>query len=172
MERYAAGDDCAFAAVYDGVAPRVYALALRALGDAGLAEDVVQRTLLNIHRARGAFVRGAEVMPWAYAIARRLIVDTARRRARERRLAEVAPAPMAPAPPDAGIAAAETAASLALAFAALPETQRTALDLRGRGVPLAVSAQAQGTTVTAVKLRLHRAVGSLRAALRAREPHE
>src|SRR5262245_4177870 len=86
-ERTANGDDDAFGAVYDAVAPRVHALALRALGDRMLAEDVVQQTLLNVHRARGAFVPGSPVMPWAYAIARRLIIDAIRRRKRDQRLA-------------------------------------------------------------------------------------
>src|SRR5437762_10480272 len=83
MDRYAAGDDLAFGAVYDAVAPRVFTLAVRALGDRTLAEDVVQQTLLNIHRARGAFAPGSPLLPWAYAIARRLVVDAIRGRNRE-----------------------------------------------------------------------------------------
>ncbi len=61
MDRYAAGDDSAFEAIYDAVAPRV-AWRWRSLGDRTLAEDIVQQTLLNIHRARGAFMPGAPLM--------------------------------------------------------------------------------------------------------------
>ena len=46
----------------------------------------MQQTLLQMHRARGSFIPGAAVMPWAFAIARRLIIDGARRRRIERRL--------------------------------------------------------------------------------------
>src|SRR6185436_17608736 len=133
------------------------------------AEDVVQQTLLNIHRARGAFVPGAPLMPWAYAIARRLIVDTIRRRRRELRLVEGGPRPdhrqRRPTMPDEELMACETAGSLRLALAELPGSQQAVLHLRGEGLPLATMATTLGTTVTAVKLRLHRAMSSLRSAL-------
>lgn len=168
MDRYAAGDDDAFGAIYDAVAPRVLALAVRSLGDRTLAEDVVQQTLLNIHRARGAFVPGAPLMPWAYAIARRLIVDAARRRKREQRLAlDEAPPErqVRPATPHEELLAYETAGSLRLAVAALPGPQQAVLLLRGEGQKLTAMAATLGTTVTAVKLRLHRAMVSLRSAV-------
>jgi RNA polymerase sigma-70 factor, ECF subfamily len=168
MERYACGDELAFATVYDAVAPRVLALAVRSLGDRALAEDVAQQTLLNIHRARGAFVPGSPLMPWAYAIARRLIVDTVRRRKREVQVAETddAPAPpTSPATPHEELMAQQTAGSLRLAMSALPGSQQAVLHLRGEGLPLSTMASTLGTTVTAVKLRLHRAMTSLRGAL-------
>jgi RNA polymerase sigma-70 factor (ECF subfamily) len=168
MERYARGDDLAFAAVHDAVAPRVLALATRALGDRMAAEDLVQQTLLNIHRARGTFVPGAPLMPWAYAIARRLIVDAIRRRRRELRLARCEGSPERlprPATPDEDLMAHETAGSLRATFAALPGSQQAVLHLRGEGLTLSTTAAALGTTVTAVKLRLHRAMASLRSAI-------
>ena len=168
MERYAGGDDRAFEAVYDAVAPRVFSLAVRALGDRTLAEDVMQQTLLNIHRARGAFVPGSPLMPWAYAIARRLIVDAVRRRRRELRLAETEASPerqSGPATPHEELLAYEAAGSLRLALAELPGSQQAVLQLRQQGVTLAGMAATLGTTVTAVKLRLHRAMSSLRSSL-------
>lgn len=173
MERYASGDDLAFDAVYDAVAPRVLALAIRSLGDRTLAEDVVQQTLLNIHRARGAFVPRSPLMPWAYAIARRLIVDAVRRRRRELRLVEhdgSADRRRQPTMPDEALMAHETAGSLRATFAALPGSQQAVLHLRGEGLPLSAMAATLGTTVTAVKLRLHRAMGSLRSALAEARP--
>jgi RNA polymerase sigma-70 factor (ECF subfamily) len=168
MDRYASGDDLAFGAVYDAVAPRVLTLAARALGERTLAEDVVQQTLLNIHRARGAFVPGSPLMPWAYAIARRLIVDAIRRRQRELRLAQDGQPPdqqPRPTTPDEELMAYQTAGSLRVALAELPGSQQTVLHLRGQGLPLSAMATTLGTTVTAVKLRLHRAMSSLRGAL-------
>lgn len=167
MERYASGDDLAFAEVYDAVAPRVLALAVRALGDRMLAEDVVQQTLLNIHRARGAFIIGSPLMPWAYAIARRLIVDAIRRRRRESQLdgESVAERQPRPATPDEDLEAQRTAGSLRMAFASLPGSQQTVLHMRGQGVKLSAMATSLGTTVTAVKLRLHRAMTSLKSAV-------
>jgi RNA polymerase sigma-70 factor (ECF subfamily) len=173
MERYARGDDGAFATVYDAVAPRIYAFAVRSLGDRTQAEDIVQLTLLNIHRARGSFVAGAPLMPWAYAIARRLIVDTVRRRRRDSRLAQTEVSPdrqPRPATPDEELMASEIAGSLRTSFTALPGAQQAVLHLRAEGQKLTTMAAALGTTVTAVKLRLHRAMSSLRSSLAAATP--
>jgi RNA polymerase sigma-70 factor (ECF subfamily) len=170
MERYASGDDLAFAAVYDTVAPRVFALAVRSLGERTLAEDVVQLTLLNIHRARGAFVPGSPLLPWAYAIARRLVVDVIRQRKRELRLAQRTDDSdrlRQPTTPDEELAASRVQGSLRTAVAALPGSQQEVLQLRGKGMPLSTIAASLGTTVSAVKLRLHRATTTLRGALAA-----
>ena len=70
MERYAAGDDAAFATVYDVLAPRLYGYLLRQTRERSSAEDLLQQTMLHIHRARVRFIAGAEVTPWAFAIAR------------------------------------------------------------------------------------------------------
>ena len=83
MERYAAGDDAAFPSVYDAVAPRLYGYLLRQTRDRARAEDLLQQTMLHIPRARVRFIAGAEVMPWAFAIARRLLLDWLRRNRRE-----------------------------------------------------------------------------------------
>ena len=171
MERYAAGDDTAFAELYDELAPRLKTLAVREVRDAALAEDVIQQTFLNMHRARGMFTRGAEVLPWAYAIARRLATDELRRRARASRLETTVPraVELTGIRPDDEIVAQQTAQSLSIAFAALPELQRRVFDLRGRGLSIAEVAGSLGTTIPSVKLRLQRAGQALRAALKSTE---
>ena len=83
MERYADGDESAFATLYDEVAPRLLRFTSRQLRSAAAAEDVVQQAFLQMHVARGQFTRGAAVLPWAYAIARRLVIDLSRRRGHE-----------------------------------------------------------------------------------------
>ena len=174
MERYAGGDDGAFAELYEELAPRLKALAGRELRDPALAEDVVQQTFLNIHRARGMFVVGAEVLPWAYAIARRIATDELRRRTRAKRLEDAGQrtVPGVATRPDEEIVAQQTAACLGVAFAALPESQQRVFHLRGRGLSIAEVAGSLGTTIPSVKLRLHRAAVALRACLAAcaREP--
>ncbi len=84
MDRYAAGDDSAFAEVYDGLAARLYEYLLAQVRNRALAEDLVQQTFLQMHRARGSFAAGSDVRPWAFAIARRLMIDGMRRAKRER----------------------------------------------------------------------------------------
>jgi RNA polymerase sigma-70 factor (ECF subfamily) len=92
MERYSKGDEAAFAELYDAIAPRLLGFLRKATRDHVAAEDLMQQTLLQIHRARGSFIPGARVLPWAYAIGRRLMIDSARRRRVERRLFSDAPA--------------------------------------------------------------------------------
>jgi RNA polymerase sigma-70 factor (ECF subfamily) len=168
MTRYAAGDDAAFAEVYDELSPRLYGFLLRQTRDVARAEDVLQQTFLQIHRARDTFIAGAEVLPWAFAIARRLLIDSRRRGPREilqdsdARDAGVAQEPRAD---DLAIAH-ELASRIRRELARLPEAQRVAFELvKQDGLSHAEAAQALGTTVTAVRLRAHRAYEALRAVL-------
>src|SRR4051794_16522471 len=82
MDRYADGDDSAFEILYDELAPRLHRFAFRDTGSRSAAQDAVQHVLLQIHSSRARFVRGAAVLPWAYAIARRLLMDGRRKAAR------------------------------------------------------------------------------------------
>jgi RNA polymerase sigma-70 factor (ECF subfamily) len=86
MERYSRGDEAAFAELYDELAPRLLRFLRRATRDTFAAEDLMQQTLLHMHHARGSFIAGSPVMPWALAIARRLMTDRARRYHVERRI--------------------------------------------------------------------------------------
>jgi RNA polymerase sigma-70 factor (ECF subfamily) len=168
MERYGAGDDAAFAAVYDKIAPRLYGYLLRQTRERARAEDLVQQTMLHIHRARTRFIPGAEVTPWAFAIARRLLLDGLRRAKRE-----VAPSEDDPdtalAPGDAAdemVQARELASRINAVLAKLPESQRVAFELlKQEGLTVAEAAEVLGTTAAAVKLRAHRAYEALRLAL-------
>ena len=171
MERYARGDDGAFLEVYDALAPRLYAYLLRQTRDAARAEDLVQQTLLHMHRARGRFIPGAEVLPWAFAIARRLLIDGLRRTKREV-LADSddegdgAQAQATDAAADDLVQAQELATRIRAALKKLPEQQRVAFELvKQEGLSLAEAAEVLGTTVAAVKLRAHRAYEALRAVL-------
>src|SRR5581483_5628142 len=84
MARYAQGDASTFGAVYDGVAPRLERYLRRhQRGGAVRIEDVLQQTFLQMHASRGTFIIGAEVFPWALAIARRLMLDLGRKVRRE-----------------------------------------------------------------------------------------
>src|SRR3954470_16436343 len=75
MNRYADGDASAFPVLYDAIAPRIEGLVRRRTRDASRIDDIVQQTFERIHRARGTFIRGSDVLSWAFAIARNLCVD-------------------------------------------------------------------------------------------------
>lgn len=168
MDRYAAGDDAAFAQVYDALAARLYGYLVRQTREVARAEDLLQQTMLQIHRARSSFIPGAEVTPWAFAIARRLLVDSVRRGRREALGAEGEPDPGASPEPlaDEWVAAKDLARRVESVLAKLPQSQRQAFELiKNEGLSVAEAAQVLGTTVAAVKLRAHRAYEALRGAL-------
>ena len=167
MDRYAAGNDAAFGDVYDALAPRLYGYLLRQTREAARAEDLLQQTMLKIHAGRGRFFVGAQVVPWAFAIARRLLIDSYRRRKRETKLMDAGPdeAPALPGTEDL-LHRKRLVQSLELEVSKLPEAQRVAFELTKReGLSLREVAEVLGTTVMAVKLRLHRAQLALRAAV-------
>ncbi len=172
MERYAAGDDDAFAAVYDALAARVRGYLRRHVRDAHRCDDLLQETFLRMHRARGTFVKGGAVLPWALAIARRLMLDQVRRDRRASCLVSdaISSRSLTPSPvahPEHLVEARELAGRLADAVARLPDSQRSAFELLKReGLTLTEAAGVLGVTVTAVKLRAHRAYTSVRGTIR------
>jgi RNA polymerase sigma-70 factor (ECF subfamily) len=173
MDRYVDGDAAAFGEVHRLLAPRLYAALVRWTRDHHRAEDLLQQTFLHMHAARGAYVRSSDVVPWAFAIARRLLVDASRRQrkevlfhtaedeasARDSRVERF----------DVPESICATSEQKALAVAALErmcEAHREAYLLLHRdGLSVAQAADALRTTRMAVKLRAHRAYARLRAAI-------
>jgi len=168
MERYASGDDSAFTDLYDLLTPRLHAYLLRQTRDAARAEDLLQQTMLQLHSTRGRFMMGGEVFAWAFAIARRLLINSYRRRQREVRGREVqlAETPAFPAPADEVLHSKRLSRTVERELSRLPERQRVAIELMKKdGLSLREVAEVLGTTSNAVKLRVHRACATLRAAL-------
>jgi len=163
MDRYASGDTAAFELVYDGLAPRLRAMLQRQGCPPSSVEDVVQQTFLQLHVARAHYRKGQDVAPWAFAIARRLRIDAWRRSQREKR--QVLRTPEEPPDPEHALVAGETARQLAHGLAALPDPQREAFSLvKLEGLSLRQTAAVLDTSVTAIKLRIHRAYQLLRGA--------
>src|SRR4051812_43990891 len=75
MDRYAGGDDAAFEIVFNEIGPRLFGYLMRHTPTRERAEDILQHTFEKIHKARGTFISGSPVLPWAFAIARRLMID-------------------------------------------------------------------------------------------------
>jgi RNA polymerase sigma-70 factor (ECF subfamily) len=155
--------------VYDAIAPRVHAYLRRQTHDASAADDLLQQTLLRIHRQRGSYLTGAAVLPWAFAIARRLYIDELRRNKTDALHAARAVAE------DDGLAASSADDALSLRqltelveneLSRIPASQRIAFELvRVDGLSHDQAAQALGTTVNAIKLRTFRAYEALRTVL-------
>jgi len=174
MQRYVDGDAGAFRALYALLAPKLLGYLAKMTRDRAVAEDLLQQTFLKVHRARTAWVPGADPTPWIYAIAHRTFLDEARRTTRAVvRVGKDEQLPEVPAALD-GVAegAAEpvadperTKAALA-ALASLPPQQREAVVLtKLDGKSIADAAAIAGTTPGAMKVRAHRGYVALRKAL-------
>jgi RNA polymerase sigma-70 factor (ECF subfamily) len=154
MDRYASGDDAAFDALYDALAPRLHGFLIRQLRDRTHAEDLLQQTMLQIHCARASYVAGAPVVPWAFAIARNLLVDAHRRRRTRSEVMldeEQGDRPSTEPAPDEAAQSREAAETIDRVLAALPEPQRLAFELlKYDGLSLAEAAEVLGASIAAV----------------------
>jgi RNA polymerase sigma-70 factor (ECF subfamily) len=168
MRRYAAGDNTAFSKLYDLLAPKLYGYLLRQTRDPARSEDLLQQTMLQLHCVRARFQPDASVAPWAFAIARRILIDNHRgvRREAVRDEIRTMEEPATSTATDEVLHTKRVARVIEQQLARLPEAQRTAFELMQRdGLSLREAAQVLGTTENAIKLRAHRARTALRAAI-------
>jgi RNA polymerase sigma-70 factor, ECF subfamily len=86
-------DESVLRAAYAAHGPELYRFAVRALGDNGAAEEVVQETFLRAWRSGDRFDPAlGSLRTWLFAIARNVVIDVTRRRsARPQWLNEVPP---------------------------------------------------------------------------------
>nr|HEX4317891.1 RNA polymerase sigma factor [Kofleriaceae bacterium] len=177
MARYCDGDATAFRELYAAVAPRLLGYLVKMARSRAVADDLLQHTFLKVHRARAAYVRGADPVPWIYAIAHRTFLDEARRvaRGKERAAGDDVPEVAAGITGESDDRRDDARADLDLAgvamaaLAELPEQQREAVVLtKLEGKTVAEAAEIAGTTVGAMKVRAHRGYEALRRLLGAR----
>lgn len=166
MDAFAEGDAMAFETLYDELAPRLYAYVRRLTRVDAAAEDIVQQCFLNIHQARSRFVRGSQVEPWAFAIARRLVIDWARIQGRTWDAGALDDTFGNSQGPEVIAHQSDFLIALRSELELVPEKLREAfLLVRVEGFSLAEAAELLGTTAVAVKLRAHRAGVLLRSSL-------
>ncbi len=166
MERYAAGDDRAFDALYGQLSAPLYRFCLRLTTRRPEADDLFQETFLKLHRARATFTPGSNALHWSYAIARSLFLTGVRYwRRRPEQLGDGVDM-AAHDTPEAEVTAEHLLDVVSLALERMSEKNRVAYVLmKEEGLSAADAAAVLGTTADAVKQRAHRAYQQLRGAL-------
>ena len=167
LARVAAGDVGALEELYARHGRAVFACLCALTPDRGLAEELLQDTLVAAWAGAGGFSQEGSVRSWLLGIARRRARDALRRR--HLRLAPLADGDRLPAPPGAtdelALARAELG-ELAVAIRALPEAHQEVLVLTFvHGLPNGEAAGVLGVPVGTVKSRLNHARVALRAAV-------
>jgi RNA polymerase sigma-70 factor (ECF subfamily) len=74
MAEYQAGSVEAFDRLHDALAPALKAYLTSLTRDATRADDLLQETFLQMHRARASHTPGEAVRPWVFAIAKRVFL--------------------------------------------------------------------------------------------------
>jgi RNA polymerase sigma-70 factor (ECF subfamily) len=156
MERAQGGDRRAYAALLTEVATLVRGFVRSRLQAHDAIEDIVQETLLSIHRDRHSYDPARPFGPWMYAIARHRMLDfvAKQRRNRERETSwqRVAPAP----------AATEHADALHAALSLLTKAQREIVRmLKLEGYSVAEISAKTGLSQAAVRTTAYRGYRSL-----------
>ena len=123
------------------------------------AEDLVQETILAIHLRLDSFERTRPFSPWAYAIARYKLIDYFRRTGCQTTVPlEDVPALFAFETSDETMARNDVVKLLSH----LPEHQRNlVVDVKLRGLSVQEVAENTNLTISAVKVRIHRALKTL-----------
>lgn len=171
MQAAQAGDGRSYARLLNEITPRVQRMVRRQRNflPAADIEDLVQDVLISLHAVRATYDPGRPFMPWLIAITRNRLADGARRYARQK-ANEVNVDEYPVTFPEAGANADSEQyrdpEALRQAIQALPPGQREALEmLKLREMTLKEAAIASGTSVGALKVSVHRAIGALRKAL-------
>src|SRR5215471_10606519 len=174
MQRYARGEDPVFEDLYRLMAPRLYRFCLRLAASRPEADDLLQETMLRIHRARATYLPGSNALHWAFAISRSVHLD--RLRYRRRRPEDLGPANDAAehnglatdsrCSPEAEVLARDLAAIVTAELGKMSEKNRVAyVLLKEEGLSVKAAAELLGTTAAVVRQRAHRAYEQLRTVL-------
>ena len=162
LQRFALGEIDAFETLVRQFQGDIYAWTVRIVRDPGKAEDLTVETLWRIYRARHQFRPDGNFAAWARRIATNLAVDHLRRKRPEQTLLAEPTGP----PPADQLLQRETREKIQQAFRRLPAKLQVAATLAlVEEQPYAEIADALGTSVGAVKLRVFRAVRILRKQL-------
>jgi RNA polymerase sigma factor (sigma-70 family) len=163
LDKFRQGDAYAFETLFRMHQRSVYGWVLRIVRDPGAAEDVTVEAFWRIHRAHARFDSARGFEPWARRIATHAALDWLRKKKPEDSIAPESWNSVAAAATSDAAVNAEIRLKTAQAFARLPAKLRVTATLAVvEERPQKEVAEALGITVTAVKLRVFRALRLLR----------
>ena len=178
IARIAGQDQLALDALYERYARVVYGLALRMLGDAEHAEDVVQETFWRVWRRGSTFQAGrGPATGWIFGIAHNLSIDELRRqRARPNQVYETEDAPVLREMVDEGMDVAGAAVEserrrlIERALGQISAEQRQAIELAYfGGLSQSEIAERLQSPIGTVKTRIRLGLRRLREVLQAQD---
>jgi RNA polymerase sigma-70 factor (ECF subfamily) len=164
MASYQAGNADAAGRLIGELNPVLYRYFFGMVGTRAEAEDLLQETWLRVHRVRHTYRSREPLLPWVFAIARRVRIDGYRR---TRRLhAREVQSERLPEVPDAGTSTHTRQLELDSLLRHLSGEQREVVTLLGMSdLDLEAVARATGSTPAAVKQKAYRAYRKLRELL-------
>lgn len=164
MYCYVSGEVRAFDIIVSRYTQRLFQFAFRLLGDAQMAEDVVQEAFLRVHLHASRYKYGvAKFSTWIYRIVRNLTIQEFRKqKSRKARESGAEAAEGHADEPERELLNAEFDAMLQKALEGLPEEQRTVFALRDiEHMTYDEIAKVTRARVGTVKSRLNRARNAL-----------
>jgi RNA polymerase sigma-70 factor (ECF subfamily) len=169
-----AGDGQAFQRLHDLYSQRIYRFAVKRLGDATEAEDVVQDTFLEVHRCLASWEGRSNLLTWMFGIAHHQLCRRFRKKTPIGVSIEQLEATPPVAPEIPGERRLDAARSLELCAETLDEdvsdSQRRIFDLYyGQNRPTKQIAKDLGKSIQAVKISLFRTRRAMVARLEAHE---
>ena len=156
------GDEQARTRILRAIEPILRSFFISRIGRVAIVDDLIQNTLIRVHRGLAALENPARLKAFAMKAAVFELQDHYRGRysAREALFDPDLPTPGRVGPDDAGLRI-----DLDRALATLTDHAREILELRELGYPYADIADTLDTTEAAVKMQVKRAFERLRAAL-------
>lgn len=160
-----AGDAAAHQRLLSVAAARLRGYFRRQLGAAAPdVEDLVQESLIAIHRRRDSYDPSLPFTPWLYAIARYKLMDHYRRQGVRRQVALDDITQLAATDE---LEPALAASDLDRLLASLPEKHRTAIQLtRIKGYTVVEASALTGQSPSGIKIGVHRGMKRLIASVR------
>jgi RNA polymerase sigma-70 factor (ECF subfamily) len=167
------GDRAAYERLLREIMPFVRSLSRRRCHNPADVEEIVQDTLLTVHRVRHTYDPHRPFKPWVAAITARRAIDILRRRQRISKYETTEPQlheTFSEAAANHEEQAVDSADELAHLLQHLPARQREAVEmLKLQDMSAAQAAKVSGQSPGALKVNAHRALKVLRGWMQARE---